>query len=120
MSMSTFDEIIVGAKKCFDYAAEKVGDGIDASKVHIEKLQIRSEIEECYEKLGKLYYRSQTSGADLSAQCEKIIEKIGDLREKLAIADVKVPPKSKKCSCCDCKNPADAVFCSKCGENLKG
>lgn len=116
--MSAFDDILVGAKQCFDFAAEKVNDGIEVSRVKFEKTKIKAELSDCYEKLGRLYYREAVNDAADTAHKEKLVEKIGSLQRALAEMDEKAPSKFKLCPSCAAKNPTDAVYCQKCGEKF--
>lgn len=118
--MSAFDEILYGAKKCFDTAAEKTNEFVEASKVRMEKAQLIGEIREEYEHLGKVCYQTSETGVDQTDKMKVIIAKIHALRQELQQADENAKTgKVKVCEHCGVSNSYKFEFCSSCGTKLK-
>lgn len=117
--MSAFDEFVNGAKRCFDYAAEKTEKAIDISKVQIEKSQLVCKLKEEYASLGKLCYAMSETGEDYSENMKAKIINIHNLKEEIAILNGKLnKPKSKACSNCGNVTENKSEYCPKCGERL--
>jgi ribosomal protein L40E len=117
--MSAFDEFVYGAKKCFDAAAVKTNEFIEASKIQIEKSQLNCELRDEYVKLGKACYDMSESGIDNTAKMQAIIERINSIKEELKLAEENFKSKKPKiCHNCGSKNDYDFKYCSKCGSKL--
>ena len=117
--MSAFDEIIYGAKKCFDAASVKTNEFFEASKVQIEKSQLNCKLKEEYINLGKIYYDMSETGIDKTEKMKSIIAKIHGYLEDIKLANENfVKEKFKICENCGEQNSINYEYCSKCGTKL--
>lgn len=117
--MSAFDEFVNGAKRCFDYAAEKTEKAIDISKLQIEKSQLVCKLKDEYTDLGKLCYAMSETGEDYSENMKAKIINIHNLKEEIAILNGQLnKPKNKTCPKCGYSADTKSEYCAKCGEKL--
>lgn len=117
--MSAFDDLVYGAKKCFDAAAVKTTEIIECSRVQLEKAQLNGELKEQYTKLGKLCFEMAESGEDKSVPMRHVMDSIREILEDLKLADENVKSnKPKVCPNCKNENDPEFEFCSRCGTKL--
>ena len=117
--MSAFDEIVYGAKKCFDAASVKTNEFIEASKIQIEKSQLNCMLKEEYIRLGKACYEMSEKDIDQSVKMKVIIKKINSLLQDIELANQNFSSnKPKICESCGATNTSKAEFCSKCGNKF--
>lgn len=118
--MSTFDDVIVEAKRCIDVATVKTGEAIDSSKIQFEKMQIRTRLRNLYEIMGKLSYEAKIGHSDNRQAIEKVTIKIMEARDSLKNAEYKLQAtRTIKCKHCGKKNAPLSSYCSDCGEILE-
>ncbi|MFA9380898.1 MAG: hypothetical protein ACERKO_07545 [Acetanaerobacterium sp.] len=84
--MSTFDDFSTTAQNMFDNACKATGEFVNASKLKIERMNLKSDLERSYLKLGKLHYAAGKNGqSEVEMQAEtEIIVKIDTLLEQIA------------------------------------
>lgn len=117
--MSAFDEFLSGAKRCFDYAAEKTGKAIDISKLQIEKSQLVCKLKEEYTALGKLCYAMSETGEDYSEKMKAKIINIHQLKEEIAILNSQLnSTRTTTCKGCGYTSETRFDYCPKCGEKM--
>ena len=119
--MSAFDEIVYGAKKCFDAASVKTNEIIEASKIQIEKSQLNCKLKEEYVRLGKVCYNMSETNVDQTAKMKLIITRIKQILEDIEVANQNFSSNSNKphvCENCGTTNANKSDFCSKCGNKL--
>ena len=118
--MGLFEDTIVGAKNAFNSAKKITGDAVDVQKMKIEISALKSSISDTFKELGKFYYDQTKAGRQdneiLNALIDDIDKKklnLEELRLKLAVAKGQ-----KICKDCNYINPADGVYCCRCGKEL--
>ena len=117
--MSTFDDLIYGAKKALDVATVKTNELYEASKIQIEKSQLNGKMKEEYLKLGKTCYQMSDTGIDQTEKMKTIITKIHELDAELKnLNQNSETSKYKTCSECNSQNSIKSNFCYKCGNKL--
>lgn len=117
--MSAFDEILYGAKKCFDAAAEKTNEFIENSKIQMEKSQLHCEMKDEYVRLGRTCYQMSETGIDQTEKMKTIIAKIKALHDELErVSTAQRTPKETVCEVCGAVNASRNAYCSKCGVKL--
>ena len=91
--MSRFDDLLLKAKTVANAAGKKTGELVEVSKLKLEAVQINSDIQKAYERLGSVVYEQEKTGADnndLIALCVSEID--GLLRKRQVICDVSRSP----------------------------
>lgn len=117
--MSRFDDALESVKRGFDIAAAKTGDAVEASKLKVERSQVKTRINSLYARLGKAYYASRKGDDSESELIEKIVEKLEGAMSDLDDIEMLIAnTKSVKCQICGKKNSAGADFCKECGTPL--
>ncbi len=118
--MGVFEDIFVKAKGAVDAIGEKAGQYVDVSKLNIRLMELKSDLKDEYENLGKTVYKCAKDGADgksevnvIVAQIDNINLRIEDLKKQIATLKNRVI-----CKSCEHLNEQDAVFCAKCGQKL--
>ena len=118
--MSFFDEVAAKSKDAFDTAVKFTGDVVSEQKVRVQIASLKSKISRDYETLGRLYHDVIKNGSENEEAINEIIAEIEDKKQEICGLEEKIGKndKVKICEKCSWKNPADAVFCNKCGEQL--
>lgn len=118
--MDTFDNTTKVVKD-FVSAAEKKGEElVKTSKLKVKEMQIKHDISEKFEKLGKMSYELIKAGDDNKLVLQEVIAEIDELKAKLE----KVMSKQSeikgavKCPVCGAVNKVEFDHCTKCGEKL--
>ena len=118
--MVIFEDVILNAKAVVETVRKKAGEVVDISKLKLAAADLRSELSQKYQILGRITFEEMSSGKDYSKNKEEVAEKIKELKNHLeSVNDMIASSKNKKkCSCCGSYNAKDAVFCNNCGEKL--
>ncbi len=84
--MSTFDDFATSAQNLFDNACKATGEFVNTSKLRIERMNLKAELECAYQKLGKLHYSSAKNGqSEEDVQAENnVIERIDSLLKQIS------------------------------------
>ncbi len=118
--MEFFNKLGKKASEAYKVTADKTGKLAKEAKLRVKMGELKSEINNIYEDMGKTIYENhlreekQDIEDNLEEKCTKIdclsdeIESI--LRECLELKD------KKQCSKCHTKIEKDAKFCPQCGE----
>lgn len=118
--MNFFDDILDSAKNVFEKTGEKAEEIIDKGKTQVRIMKLRSELRNCYTRLGLRVYNKSKAGEDFCSDIEIKIHEIDTLREQ--IADLKEQSElikySKKCKNCGSYNDKEDEFCLDCGATL--
>ena len=118
--MNFFDDILDSAKNVFEKTGEKAEEIIDKGKTQVRIMKLRSELRNCYTRLGLRVYNKSKAGEDFNSDIEIKIHEIDTLREQ--IADLKEQSElikySKKCKNCGSYNDKEDEFCLDCGATL--
>jgi hypothetical protein len=115
-----FDDVVVNAKAAASVVSKKASVFYDTSKHKISAAEIRSEINKKLRELGTYTYKTQVHGTDCSAEIEKTVSEIKDLKDTLEVilAHIDEIKNQKKCPNCGAKIAKNAVFCHICGVNI--
>ena len=118
--MSFFDEVTAKSKDAFDTAVKFTSDVVSEQKAKVQIASLKSKISRDYETLGRLYHDVIKNGSENEEAINEIIAEIEDKKQEICGLEEKIGKndKVKICEKCSWKNPADAVFCNKCGEQL--
>jgi hypothetical protein len=117
MSFNSFNSLLDKAISVANVAGKKTEEVVETSKLKLQEVALNADLEDCYEKIGSLVFRSRTAGVDneeqiaeLVAQAQELISQMTEL--KLKRAEIK---KVKKCPNCGASCEMDSHFCSRCG-----
>ena len=83
-------------------AGKKTEEMVEASKLKLQEVSVNADLQDCYEKIGSLVYRSKKSGEDNEQAIEQLVEQADVLLEQLAQLQSKREEikKMKKCPNC--------------------
>lgn len=117
MSFNSFSSLLDKAISVANVAGKKTEEVVETSKLKLQEVALNADLEDCYEKIGSLVFRSRTAGVDneeqiaeLIAQAQELVSQLAEL--KLKRAEIK---KVKKCPNCGASCEIDSHFCSRCG-----
>ena len=98
-------------------AGKKTEEMVEASKLKLQEVSVNADLQDCYEKIGSLVYRSKKSGEDNAQAIDQLVEQADVLLEQLAQLQSKREEikKMKKCPNCGASCSVDSHFCSRCG-----
>jgi hypothetical protein len=115
-----FDDVVINAKAAAAVVSKKASTVYDTSKHKITAAEIRGEINKRLRDLGKFTYKREVFGTDTSAEIEKTVAEIKELKENLDIVNAHIDSvkNQRKCPNCDAKLPRNSVFCNICGAKL--
>ncbi|MBP1557094.1 MAG: hypothetical protein J6A76_04190 [Oscillospiraceae bacterium] len=119
--MSTFSTFLHKTKAAANIATKKTGNAVELSKLKLKAMQLRSQIQSTYERIGTLTYeqeKTSTDNTELIAVCIREIDELFvELNEiNVLISDIK---DGVKCPGCNAINDAGVVYCKNCGVNIK-
>ncbi len=90
--MGTFDDFATTAQNLFDNACKATGEFVSTSKLRLERMNLKSELERAYLKLGKLHYSAEKNGQSegdvqtqggIVAKIDSLLEQISELTKKI-------------------------------------
>ena len=102
-------------------AGQKAGDLANKTKIRFALANMQAELDELYEKLGKLHYDAISKGTDNGTKESALITKIDSLKSDMEILKAEIglfPKRSKICPVCGKAVPKNADFCPYCGNEI--
>jgi len=119
--MSVFGNIIIKARSAVNAAGKKTGTAVELSKIKLQIVQLRSQIQSTYERIGILVYEQQKIGTDNTELIEVCIKEIDALLTRIndANAAASLLKDGIKCPVCGVSNAAGERYCKKCGISLR-
>lgn len=119
--MSNFSTFLHKTKAAANLATKKTGNAVELSKLKLKAMQLRSQIQSTYERIGTLTYEQRKTSTDNAELIEVCVREIDELFAELndinvLISDIK---NGVKCPGCDAVNDAGVVYCQNCGVNIK-
>ncbi len=119
--MSAFNNLFHKAKEVANAAGKKTGSAVELSKLKLQVMQLRSQIQSTYERIGILVYEQEKTGTDngeLVVVCikeiDEYLDRINDLNASISLIKDGV-----KCPACGTGNDLDQRYCKKCGTSMK-
>ncbi|MBC8545329.1 zinc ribbon domain-containing protein [Clostridiaceae bacterium NSJ-31] len=118
--MDTFDEFLGKAKNLVDIAGKKTGQAVELAKLKMNRMQINSEIQKTYEKLGAFVYKFHKSGEENQDLIDICVDEIDSLIAKLNEISDKINELKSAIRCPECGaiNDEEAIYCAKCGAKM--
>ncbi|MDR1673938.1 MAG: zinc ribbon domain-containing protein [Oscillospiraceae bacterium] len=118
MNSNTYEDTFGSTvKRYFDFAVEKTGDAVDATKNYVEKTRQKNKIAALYEKLGRAYYAAKNGDKfqrDEIPELLSVIEDALDGYNNLCGKEKSV----EYCKNCGKSISFDSRFCNHCGGKL--
>ena len=102
-------------------AGKKASDLANKAKIRFALANLQSDLDELYEKLGKLYYEAVARGINNGTKESVVIHKIDSIKADMEIlrAELGYVPKNKKnCPICGKSIPKNVSFCPYCGKEI--
>lgn len=120
MSINSLNSLLDKAMSVANVAGKKTEEMVEVSKLKLQEVSLNADLQNCYERIGSLVYRSRKSGLDNEAEITEIIAQVDALLEELAQNQSKREElkKVKKCPNCGAACAVDSHFCSRCGMML--
>lgn len=118
--MDTFDEFLGKAKNLVDIAGKKTGEAVELARLKMNRIQINSDIQKTYEKLGAFVYKFHKSGETNNELIDICVGEIDGLLAQLDVISNKINDikSSVKCPQCGTLNDQGAIYCAKCGAKM--
>ena len=116
-----FNDIKRAVSDTASAAGKKAGDIANKTKVRFALANMQAELDELYERLGKLHYDAISTGADNGTKESALITKIDSLKSDMEILKAEIglfPKKGKVCEFCGKTVPKNAEFCPYCGKDI--
>ncbi len=116
-----FDDIKKAVGEGASAACKMAGDIANKTKIKFALANLQDDVDELYEKLGKLHYEAVAFGADTGARESAIINKIDSIMADMEILKAEVgtfPKRGKLCPRCGKTVPKSSSFCPFCGKEI--
>ena len=119
--MGLFEDVVVNAKEAVNAVGKKAGQMVDISKLRLSAADLNNEISKRFEALGRVIYDAKKTGNDSADLADECITTIDDLYEQLDAVNAQLAATRSQIVCRKCgeENPANAVYCCKCGQRLR-
>ncbi len=118
--MGVLEDFFVKAKEAVDTLGEKAGQFVDVSKLNIKMAELKNDMKNEYETLGKAVYKAKKENIDDDAtvnyevaQIDNLTLQIEELKKQIATMKNKV-----LCKSCGQPNEVGSCYCAKCGGEL--
>ena len=113
--MGIFENFFMKAKGAVDALGEKAGQFVDVSKLNIRVAELKSDLRNEFEALGKTVYNCEKNHIDAAqvSNIDNIYIQIEELKKQIAEMKNKVI-----CKFCSGANENGALYCGKCGKKL--
>lgn len=102
-------------------AGKKAGEVANKTKIRFALANMQTDLDELYERLGKLHYDSISTGVDNGTKESALITKIDSLKSDMEILKAEIglfPKRGKVCSYCGKTIPKNSEFCPYCGKDV--
>ena len=119
--MGVFEDIFVKAKGAVDALGEKAGQFVDVSKLNIKMAELRSDLKNEYEALGKTVYNCEKNHIDSASEITNASLRIDSIYMQIEELKKQVAKMKNKVLCKECGNANNVndSYCVKCGKELK-
>ncbi len=119
--MGVFEDIFVKAKGAVDALGEKAGQFVDVSKLNIKMAELKSDLKNEYEALGKTVYNCEKNHIDSASEVTNASLRIDSIYMQIEELKKQVAKMKNKVLCKECGNANNVndSYCGKCGKELK-
>ena len=120
--MGVLEDVFVKAKATFDAIGEKAGQIVDVSKLNIRMVELKSDMKNEYETLGKVVYKAKKENVEDDVTINYEIAQIDNLNMQIEELKKQIATMKNKVLCTSCGEPNEigAHYCSKCGDQIGG
>ncbi len=118
------NEYVESAKKIVESTAQKVikksGDIYSITKMSLQMSKVKSEIDDCYKKIGKMFYASYRGDTASGDEAELLCKKIDELMEEIEVISNQIAEIKDVAVCknCGAEVKKESPYCAKCGEEI--
>lgn len=118
------NEYVENAKKIVASTAQKVikksGDIYSTTKLSLQISKLKGEIDDCYKKIGKMFYASYSGDSTSGDEAELLCKKIDELKEDIEVISAQISEIKDVAVCknCGAEVKKDSPYCAKCGEEI--
>ncbi len=118
--MSLLDDVIINSTAVISAVGKKTSEVVEKSKKRISTAELKEEIAEQFESLGRYVYDTHKSGLTDNEVVTNYIDEISELIVQLKELQESLDNSKKKilCPACFTENTADSVYCKHCGSSL--
>lgn len=118
--MNKFDELFNKAKAVANAAGKKTGEMVEVSKLKLQVVQLNSDVDKIYKRIGELTYIQSRNNTDAKREIETAMAEIDKMYQEIEALNIKINDAQQmiKCQNCGAANSVDAIFCSRCGKSL--
>lgn len=117
--MDIINEITETMSKAAECASKKGGELLNRGKIRFALANLQSDLDELYEKLGKMRYEEISTGSVDAETEEKIISKIDSVMTDMEILKAELMTSGAAvCPACGKSVKKNTSFCPYCGEKL--
>ena len=119
--MDFFDEVAKKVSDCAAQTGKKAGEITNRAKIRFALINMQSDLDELYEKLGSIRYDTVENGAGNESREKACINKIRRLKNDMDIlrAELELAHRENVCANCGEKITKNALYCPFCGEETK-
>ena len=119
--MKLLDQAMNSAKQVISTAGRKTGTAMELSKMKLQVMQLRSQVQSTYERIGTLTYEQQKVGTDNYDLIVVCIQEVDELLTEINEINAKISEMKDGVDCSRCRtvNSAGTVYCKSCGNRLK-
>lgn len=117
--MDFINDIVETVSKAVECAGKKGGELLNRGKIRFALANLQSDLDELYEKLGKIRYEEIVMGKVDAEEEENILSEIDSVKTDMEILKAElVTSQIPVCPACGKSVKKNASFCSNCGEKL--
>ena len=116
-----FNDIKKTISETASSTGKKAGELVNKTKVRFALANMQTDLDELYERLGKLHYDALSTGADNGTKESALITKIDSLKADMEILKAEIglfPKRGKECPHCGKAIPKSSTFCPYCGKEV--
>ncbi|MBQ6143063.1 MAG: zinc ribbon domain-containing protein [Clostridia bacterium] len=118
--MGIFENIFMKAKGAVDALGEKAGQFVDVSKLNIRVAELKSDLKNEFESLGKTVYNCEKNHIDSAQETNTFVSNIDNIYIQIEELKKQIAEMKNKviCKFCGGANENNALYCGKCGKKL--
>ncbi|MBR0423478.1 MAG: zinc ribbon domain-containing protein [Clostridia bacterium] len=118
--MGMFENFFMKAKGAVDALGEKAGQFVDVSKLNIRVAELKSDLKNEFESLGKTVYNCEKNHIDAAQETNTFVSNIDNIYIQIEELKKQIAEMKNKviCKFCNSANENNAIYCGKCGKKL--